>query len=64
LANYIDIVLYVINKTKYVDIAIAGRDKILRIVVVLANKIHHATIRIIGHTTQSISVECNVAWRI
>jgi hypothetical protein len=38
-----------------------GRDKILRIVVVLTNKIHHAAIRRIGHTIQSMPVEFKVA---
>jgi hypothetical protein len=54
-------VLYAINKTKYVDIAIAGIAKILKIVIVLANKIHHATNRKMGHTIQSIPVEWKVA---
>lgn len=54
--------LYAINKTKYVDTAIVGRAKILRIAAVLANNIHHAAIRKIGHTSQSNPLECSVTW--
>ncbi len=56
--------LYAINKTKYVDTAIVGRAKTLRIAVVLANNIHHAAIRKIGHISQSIPLECSVTWII
>jgi len=46
---------------KYVDIAIAGRAKILRIVKVLDNMINHAIIRRTGQIIRSIPFEWKVS---
>ena len=53
--------LYEIYKTKYDAMVITGREKSLKIGLVLADNTHHETIRKIGHTIQSIPEECNAA---